>query len=84
MESNLNVPKTESGYKPLDIFNDSVTKSKIYRHLIDINDTITEEDIRNIKVSFPENNSQVVFNKKEEEMNRHRSITPWDVLDVEA
>ena len=29
---------------------DEVTYNKIQRHLTDINDTITEEDIRNIKI----------------------------------
>lgn len=53
MESNFKISKTEFSYKPLDIFNDKVTKSKIYRHLVDINDIISEEDIRNIKVTFP-------------------------------
>ena len=83
MESNFKSSKTEFGYKPLDIFNDSVTKSKIYRHLIDINDTITEEDIRNIKVSISDN-GPVSFTQNDDENTKHRSITPWDVLDIEA
>ena len=37
----------------LNIFKDNVTKNKISRHLVDINDTITEEDIRNIIVHIP-------------------------------
>ena len=37
----------------LNIFKDDVTRNKISRHLMDINDTITEEDIRNIKVNIP-------------------------------
>lgn len=35
------------------IFRDDVTKNKISRHLMDINDTITEEDIRNINIHMP-------------------------------
>ncbi len=31
-------------------FRDEVTYNKIQRHLIDINDSITDEDIRNIKI----------------------------------
>ncbi len=31
-------------------FIDEVTYNKIHRHLTDINDTITEEDIRNVKI----------------------------------
>ncbi len=34
------------------IFLDKTTKSKIQRHLTDINDVITEEDIRNIDTSI--------------------------------
>ena len=33
-------------------FYDEVTKSKIDKHLRDINDTITEEDIRNINTNI--------------------------------
>ncbi|MBC7866729.1 MAG: hypothetical protein H7X88_04265 [Gloeobacteraceae cyanobacterium ES-bin-316] len=33
-------------------FTDVVTKDKIQRHLNDINDVITEEDIRNIDTSI--------------------------------
>ncbi len=33
-------------------YSDEVTKKKIQRHLTDINDIITEEDIRNIDTSI--------------------------------
>ena len=33
-------------------FYDEATKSKIDKHLTDINDTITEEDIRNINTNI--------------------------------
>ena len=31
-------------------YRDEITHEKIHRHLTDINDTITEEDIRNIQI----------------------------------
>lgn len=36
----------------LDKFQDKKTKQKIDKHLSDINDTITEEDIRNINTDI--------------------------------
>lgn len=39
--------------KEVNIFNDAATKNKIRQHLLDINDVISEDDIRNIRVSFP-------------------------------
>lgn len=36
----------------LQAFTDELTKQKIHRHLNDINDVITEEDIRNIDTSI--------------------------------
>ena len=53
MESNLKMSEAGFTYTHHDIFNDNATKSKIYRHLIDINDTISEDDIRNIIVAVP-------------------------------
>jgi hypothetical protein len=35
---------------PLRSYRDEITHEKIHRHLTDINDTITEEDIRNIQI----------------------------------
>ena len=34
-------------------FTDEATKMKIRKHLNDINDTITEDDIRNVKLFVP-------------------------------
>ena len=45
-------------------YSDEVTKQKIQRHLTDINDIITEEDIRNIDTSITVRQAQhspVVF-----------------------
>ena len=82
MESNFKISKNEHIYKPLDIFNDKVTKSKIYRHLVDINDIISEDDIRNIRVAIPEGANKHFNN--EEDNHKNISITPWDILDVEV
>jgi hypothetical protein len=40
-------------YKNVNIIHDDATKNKIRRHLLDINDVISEEDIRSILVTFP-------------------------------
>lgn len=36
--------------QPLRYYRDETTHEKIHRHLTDINDTITDEDIRNIRI----------------------------------
>ena len=46
--------------RPLDLaqkkYFDLTTYEKIHKHLSDINDTITDEDIRNVKIGIPEEN----------------------------
>lgn len=44
--NNLN----EAKWVSLKSFKDEATYNKIHLHLTDINDTITEEDIRNVKI----------------------------------
>ncbi|MEO6489907.1 MAG: hypothetical protein ABIO04_08225 [Ferruginibacter sp.] len=61
--------KGETRFHTFNIFNDNATKDKIYRHLNDINDTITEEDIRNIKVSIPSTEIPARTNSKFTKMN---------------
>jgi hypothetical protein len=39
-------------YYKQEIFLDVVTKRKITKHISDINDTISEEDIKNVKTNF--------------------------------
>ncbi|MDB5278070.1 MAG: hypothetical protein JWR61_3025 [Ferruginibacter sp.] len=39
-------------YYRQEIFSDVVTKRKISKHISDINDTITEDDIKNVKTNF--------------------------------
>ena len=78
MESNLKSSKTGYIPMPTDVFNDNVTKSKIYRHLNDINDVISEDDIRNIKVSIP--GAELVSFKSGNKLEK--SLSPWDILDA--
>jgi hypothetical protein len=39
-------------YYRQEIFSDVVTKRKISKHISDINDTISEDDIKNVKTNF--------------------------------
>lgn len=43
---------TITGFNAHNYFLDILTRNKIHRHLTDINDVITEEDIRNIDTSI--------------------------------
>ena len=45
-------------------FKDEVTKNKIDRHLIDINDSISEEDIKNIITDISSTRASTYENKK--------------------
>lgn len=65
MERDHKIPETELLFKPFDVFNDKETKNKIYRHLVDINDIISEDDIRNIKVAFPGSDTIPVYRVNE-------------------
>ena len=69
---------------------DEVTKEKINKHLSDINDVITEEDIANVKVPgeeepLPPRLSDRDYEKKDddkgENLTERKPITPWDVID---
>ena len=54
-------------------FSDVVTKRKISKHLSDITDTITEEDIKNVKTDF---GTAISIMKTEETI-----ASTWDVLE---
>lgn len=82
MERNHKISKTDFSYKPAAAFVDQVTKSKINKHLLDINDTISEEDIRNIKVGVPD--IPAIQINTDENIHRRKPITPWNILDIEA
>ena len=52
MEQNKNTGRKELLKFSPRTFEDSITYEKIHRHLCDINDTITEEDIKNVRTDF--------------------------------
>lgn len=60
-------------YQPTDIFNDKATRNKIDRHLLDINDVISEDDIRNIQVSFPVHDNNGSHSNTREEIGSRRN-----------
>jgi hypothetical protein len=66
-------------------FNDDATKKKIKKHIHDIKDVITEEDIANAKVPGEEENLPEPLKEKEEEKKKEppsegKPITPWDIV----
>jgi len=70
------------------IFSDEATKRKIRRHIRDINDVITEKDIKNAKVPGldespipPAPQKKGKKSKKVVDDTPGNPITPWDVLD---
>lgn len=52
-------------------FSDVVTKRKISKHISDINDTITEDDIKNVQTNFDNVSSiaQSIISRKKEHNN---------------
>jgi hypothetical protein len=71
-------------------FSDEVTQNKIKKHIKDIKDVITEQDIANVKVPGEEDTPQVppteeTEKNKDEEKGRlageGKPITPWDIID---
>ncbi len=53
ISKSLEEPKQSKGPKQVSaVFFDEITKNKIHRHLTDINDSISEEDIRNIDTNI--------------------------------
>lgn len=76
-------------------FSDEPTKKKIKRHLSDIHDVITENDIKNVKIPGKEkpvkprrgkkdasNNKpdEDVTTKPVEDGSQGSPVTPWDIL----
>jgi hypothetical protein len=71
-------------------FSDEATQKKIKKHLTDIKDVITEEDIANVKVPGEEDtpppaNEEPSNDRKTEDKGKlageNKPITPWDVID---
>ena len=68
-------------------FSDQATKEKIKRHLTDIKDVITENDIANVKIPGKEND-EILPEKKEKESDiedlelvKNKPVIPWDTLE---
>jgi hypothetical protein len=82
------------GEKPY-AFSDETTKNKIKRHLKDINDVISENDIKNVKIPGGEDETEkneaakVKENEIESEEEKKKfnkgtegkPATPWDIVD---
>ncbi|MGZ8558799.1 MAG: hypothetical protein ACXWWC_10715 [Chitinophagaceae bacterium] len=70
-------------------FSDPATKNKIKKHIQDIKDVITEEDIANVKIPgeedtrrLPEDEGVEMENETRKELpGEGKPITPWDVID---
>ncbi|MEO7264255.1 MAG: hypothetical protein ABIW38_05050 [Ferruginibacter sp.] len=60
---------------------DEITKNKIRKHLTDINDVISEDDIRNIKTDMGDNKISSDKEGKEDGNNSAEIETVWNVLD---
>ena len=71
--------------KVIDLTNpgfDTVTYNKIQRHLNDINDVITEEDIRNIKlfVAHPDMNDVTLKEMDQEFIEGRKINSAWNIV----
>ena len=83
-------PAKKDKFQPY-AFSDEVTKNKIKKHINDIRDVITEEDIANAKVPGEEEALPVQPEKEEKDENKDeiknkipgegKPITPWDILE---
>ncbi len=52
MEKNKTTGRRELLNLSSNLFEDAITYEKVHRHLRDINDTITEEDIKNVRTDI--------------------------------
>ena len=78
MEQKEQYQQLNAEYYSQEKFYDAVTKRKINKHISDITDTITEEDIRNVKTDF---GSAISTNKVADNPSVEITIEPWDVLE---
>ena len=71
-------------------FSDEATKRKIRRHIKDINDVITEKDIKNAKVPGAEDETPEAPKRTRKPRKSSKNIadettgnpiTPWDTID---
>jgi len=87
--------KSEDNPEPY-TFSDEATQRKIKKHITDIKDVITEEDIANVKVPGEEdplpvpaperkaekkNEDEKTDEEKGKLAGEGKPITPWDVID---
>ena len=90
MPYKANRPIEANKFKPYS-FSDEATKRKIRRHIKDINDVITEKDIKNAKVpgaeDVPVRSSSKSVKKDDKLKDKNvvddipgNPITPWDIL----
>ena len=89
MEKKSNKPLDEAHDQPPQ---DEATRNKIDKHLSDIDDTISEEDLKNINTVTGAENDVVAPNKKADEKNEiddspkddnepeKEAPTPWEIL----
>lgn len=63
------------------LFSDEITKNKIRKHLTDINDVISEDDIRNIQTDMGGNKITPEVDEKEDGNNSAEIDTVWNVID---
>lgn len=73
MEQKEKYQQLNAEYYKQEKFWDVVTKRKISKHISDITDTITEEDIKNVKTDF---GTAISVIKTEETIT-----STWDVLE---
>ena len=86
MDNEQKKRQPEKGESQPYTFSDEATKNKIKKHITDIKDVITEEDIANVKVPGEEDDLPVLpAEEKDGEKGRlageGKPITPWDVID---
>jgi hypothetical protein len=67
-------------------FSDEATKEKIKRHLTDIKDVITENDIANVKIPGKDDVNPTGENEKNTEAEdldslKNKPVTPWNILE---
>ena len=70
-------PHFNAEYYNQEKFLDVVTKKKINKHLSDINDKITDEDIKNVKTDIGING--LPFNDSPQD-KQHNNLHPLDVI----
>ena len=60
---------------------DDVTRKKIKKHLSDINDVITDQDIRNVKIPGKKARPVAKTKKQIKDESDDSSLTSWNVLE---